>query len=309
MDIYLPIAEISENVFVLLGLGASVGILSGLFGVGGGFLLTPLLILMGIPAPVAVSSSANQVVGASVSGVFAHWRRGTVDVKLGGFLVAGGMVGSSLGVLLFKVLRGLGQIELTISLAYVLLLGTIGSLMFIESLRTILKQRKRPGTAASRVRGQHRHTWAHRLPWKMRFPRSRLYMSAWLPLGLGFMVGVLSAIMGVGGGFVLVPAMIYILGMPTAAVVGTSLLQVIFVTGNVTFLQAVQTHTVDVMLALILLLGGVIGAQIGTRMGATMRGEQLRIILAVLVLAVSLKVLHDLTVPPVDVYSVSPVRP
>jgi len=303
VEVYLPIAGISENVFVLLGLGAAIGVLSGLFGVGGGFLLTPLLILLGIPPPVAVSSSANQVVGASISGVLAHWQRGNVDVKLGGLLIAGGVVGSSAGVALFKLLRSLGQIELTISLAYVLLLGSIGAMMFIESLRTILKRRRRPGGGAA-GRGPHRHTWAHRLPWKMRFPRSKLYMSAYLPLGLGFLVGILSAIMGVGGGFVLVPAMIYILGMPTTVVVGTSLLQVIFVTANVTFLQAVQTQTVDVVLAVILLTGGVIGAQIGTRIGAGLRGEQLRIILATLVLAVSLKVLYDLTIPPIDMYSV-----
>jgi uncharacterized protein len=304
LDVYLPIAGVAENVFVLLGLGAMVGVLSGLFGVGGGFLLTPLLILIGIPAPVAVSSSANQVVGASLSGVFAHWRRGNVDVKLGGLLIAGGLVGSTAGVFLFKVLRGLGQIDLTISLAYVLLLGTIGILMFVESLLTLLKRRKRgPGPG---VRGPHRHTWAHRLPWKMRFPRSKLYMSAYLPLGLGFLVGVLSAIMGVGGGFVLVPAMIYFLGMPTGVVVGTSLLQVIFVTGNVTFQQAVQTQTVDVVLAIVLLAGGVIGAQIGTRIGARLRGEQLRIVLAILVIAVSLKVLFDLTIPPADIYFARP---
>ena len=303
MEVYLPIAGISENVFVLLGLGAAIGVLSGLFGVGGGFLLTPLLILLGIPPPVAVSSSANQVVGASISGVLAHWQRGNVDVKLGGLLIAGGVVGSSAGVALFKLLRSLGQIELTISLSYVLLLGSIGTMMFVESLRAILKRRRRLGGSAA-SRGAHRHTWAHRLPWKMRFPRSKLYMSAYLPLGLGFLVGILSAIMGVGGGFVLVPAMIYILGMPTSVVVGTSLLQVIFVTANVTFLQAVQTQTVDVVLAVILLTGGVVGAQIGTRIGAGLRGEQLRIILATLVLAVSLKVLYDLTIPPIDMYSV-----
>jgi uncharacterized membrane protein YfcA len=304
VEVYLPIAGISENVFVLLGLGAAIGVLSGLFGVGGGFLLTPLLILLGIPPPVAVSSSANQVVGASISGVLAHWRRGNVDVKLGGLLIVGGVVGSSAGVALFKLLRSLGQVELTISLAYVLLLGSIGALMFVESLRAILKRRRRTGPGGASGRGPHRHTWAHRLPWKMRFPRSKLYMSAYLPLGLGFLVGILSAIMGVGGGFVLIPAMIYLLGMPTSVVVGTSLLQVIFVTANVTFLQAVQTQTVDVVLAVILLAGGVIGAQIGTRIGAGLRGEQLRIILATLVLAVSLKVLYDLTIPPIDVYSV-----
>ena len=306
MDVYLPIAGVSENVFLLLGVGGVVGVLSGIFGVGGGFLITPLLILMGIPAPVAVSSAANQVVGASVSGVLAHWKRGNVDFKIGALLILGGFAGSSLGVALFKLLRGLGQIELTISLAYVILLGTVGALMFAESLRTILKQRRKAGP---RVAARHRHTWAHRLPWKMRFPRSKLYMSAWLPLGLGFLIGILSAIMGVGGGFILVPAMIYVLGMPTSVVVGTSLFQVIFVTGNVTFLQAVQTQTVDAMLAVILLVGGVIGAQVGTRLGAQLRAEQLRIILALLVLAVSAQVLYGLTIPPEDIYSAATWRP
>lgn len=307
MEVYLPIAGVAENVFLLLGVGAIVGVLSGIFGVGGGFLITPLLILMGIPAPVAVSSAANQVVGASVSGVLAHWKRGNVDFKIGGLLIFGGFVGSSLGVVLFKILRGLGQIDLTISLAYVILLGTVGGLMFAESLRTILKQRRRAG--GPRLAARHRHTWAHRLPWKMRFPRSKLYMSAWLPLGLGFLIGILSAIMGVGGGFILVPAMIYVLGMPTSVVVGTSLFQVIFVTGNVTFLQAVQTQTVDVMLAVILLFGGVIGAQVGTRIGAQLRAEQLRIILALLVLAVSAQVLYGLSIPPEDIYSAATWRP
>jgi len=307
VEVYLPIAGVAENVFLLLGVGAIVGVLSGIFGVGGGFLITPLLILMGIPAPVAVSSAANQVVGASVSGVLAHWKRGNVDFKIGALLIFGGFVGSSLGVVLFKILRGLGQIDLTISLAYVILLGTVGGLMFAESLRTILKQRRRSG--GPRLAARHRHTWAHRLPWKMRFPRSKLYMSAWLPLGLGFLIGILSAIMGVGGGFILVPAMIYVLGMPTSVVVGTSLFQVIFVTGNVTFLQAVQTQTVDAMLAVILLVGGVIGAQVGTRLGAQLRAEQLRIILALLVLAVSAQVLYGLTIPPEDIYSAATWRP
>ena len=302
MDVYLPIAGISENVFVLLGLGGVVGLLSGLFGVGGGFLLTPLLILMGIPAPVAVSSSANQVVGASLSGVLAHWQRRTVDVKMGAFLIAGGLVGSTLGVGLFKLLRSLGQIDLAISLAYVILLGTIGAMMFVESLGTLLRARRRGG---ARVPAAHRHLWVHGLPWKMRFPKSKLYMSAYLPLGLGVLVGILSAIMGVGGGFVLVPAMIYVLGMPTRVVVGTSLLQVIFVTANVTFLQAITTHTVDALLAVLLLVGGVIGAQVGTRIGEHLRGEQMRIILAALVLAVSLKVGYELTITPIDTYSVT----
>jgi uncharacterized membrane protein YfcA len=303
MDVYLPIAGISENIFILLGLGGLVGLLSGLFGVGGGFLLTPMLIIIGIPPPVAVASSANQVAGASLSGVLAHWRRGTVDFKMGLFLVAGGLTGSSAGVALFALLQGLGQIELIISLCYVVLLGTIGALMFVESLRTILKQRRSGATAEAR--GSRRHTWMHGLAFKTRFRKSRLYISAIMPLGVGFVVGVLSAIMGVGGGFVMVPAMIYILGMPTAVVIGTSLFQIIFVTANVTFLQAVGTQSVDAVLALLLLVGGVIGAQLGTRLGARLRGEQIRIILAIMVLAMGLKVFIDLTATPTDVYVIS----
>ncbi|HSR71660.1 MAG TPA: sulfite exporter TauE/SafE family protein [Kiloniellales bacterium] len=300
MDVYLPIAGISENVFVLFGLGGAVGLLSGLFGVGGGFLLTPLLILLGIPPPVAVSSSANQVVGASLSGVLAHWRRGNVDFRMGLLLIIGGLAGSSVGVGIFALLRSLGQIELAISIAYVVLLGTVGALMFVESLRAILRGRRSAG--AVRRTGRLRHTWIHGLPHKLRFPRSRLYMSAYVPLGLGALVGILSAIMGMGGGFLLIPAMIYVIRMPAATVVGTSLFQVIFVTANVTFLQAVGTRTVDVMLALLLLAGGVIGAQLGSRMGTALRAEHMRIVLALLVIAVSLKVLHDLTLPPIDTY-------
>jgi uncharacterized membrane protein YfcA len=302
MDVYLPIAGISENIFVLLGLGGLVGLLSGLFGVGGGFMLTPLLIFIGIPAPVAVASSANQVTGASLSGVLAHWSRGTVDFKMGLFLVFGGLAGSTAGVGLFALLQSLGQIELIISLCYVLLLGGVGALMFVESLQAILKQRR--SGAKAEVRGAHRHTWVHGLAFKTRFRKSRLYISALLPLAVGFVIGVLSAIMGVGGGFVMVPAMIYILGMPTAVVIGTSLFQIIFVTANVTFLQAIGTQSVDALLALLLLVGGVVGAQLGTRLGARLRGEQVRIFLAMLVLAMGVKVLIDLTVTPDDVYAI-----
>lgn len=301
MDVYLPIAEVSENVFVLLGLGFVVGLLSGLFGVGGGFLITPLLIFLGVPPPVAVSSSANQVVGASVSGVLAHWQRGNVDFRMGALLIVGGLAGSSAGAGLFHLLTLLGQIELTVSLCYVILLGTIGSLMFAESLPALMRSRRIGARPAPRLR--YHHGWFHRLPLKLRFPRSRLYMSAYVPIGLGFLTGLLSAVMGVGGGFVLVPAMIYLVGMPTAVVVGTSLVQVIFVTANVTFLHAIGPHTVDAVLSLLLISGGVIGAQLGSRIGARMRGEQLRIILAILVLTVSLKLLYDLSLPPGDTYS------
>jgi len=302
MDIYLPIAEVSLDLFVLLGLGAAIGFLSGVFGVGGGFLLTPMLIFIGVPPAVAVASSANQLVGASLSGVIAHWRRGNVDFKMGSILMAGGLGGSVLGVWVFAWLKRLGQIELTISLCYVVLLGVLGALMAIESARTALRQR-RPGGFRRKL---HQHNWLHGLPLKTRFRRSKLYISALLPIGLGFAVGILSAVLGIGGGFVLVPAMIYTLGMPTAVVPGTSLFQIIFVAANVTFLQAYTNRTVDAVLALVLLVGGVLGAQIGTRFGTRLRGEQLRFLLALLVLGVAAKLAFDLTVRPAHLYVVTP---
>jgi uncharacterized membrane protein YfcA len=294
MDVYLPIAEVSLDVFVLLGIGAAVGFLSGVFGVGGGFLLTPLLIFVGVPAPVAVASSANQLVGASVSGVLAYWRRGHVDFKMGFILLIGGLAGSVLGIYLISLLSRLGQIELVISLCYVVLLGVLGLMMAIESVRAMLRQR-RPGAGRRKL---HRHTWLHGLPLKTRFRKSQLYISALLPISLGFCVGVLSAVMGIGGGFLMVPAMIYTLGMPTAMVPGTSLLQIIFVAANVTMLQALTNHTVDAVLALLLLIGGVIGAQFGTRFGTRLRGEQLRFLLALIVLGVAAQLAHDLTIRP-----------
>jgi uncharacterized protein len=294
MDVYLPIAEVSLDIFVLLGLGAAVGFLSGVFGVGGGFLLTPLLMLIGVPPAVAVASSANQLVGASVSGVLAHWRRGHVDFKMGFTLLLGGLAGSVLGVWLFTLFARLGQIELVISLCYVVLLGVLGVMMGFESVRAMLR-RRRHGTVRRRL---HRHTWMHGLPLKTRFRRSQLYISALLPVGLGFAVGMLSAVMGVGGGFLMVPAMIYTLGMPTSMVPGTSLLQIIFVAANVTLLQAYTNHTVDAVLALLLLVGGVIGAQFGTRFGTRLRGEQLRFLLAILVLAMAANLARDLTLRP-----------
>ncbi len=299
MQIYLPIAEISLNVFLLLGMGGAVGFLSGLFGVGGGFLMTPLLIFTGVPPAVAVATEANQVVAASVSGVLAHWRRGNVDFKMGAVLLVGGVGGSAFGVWLYSLLRGLGQLDLVIALSYVIFLGIIGSLMLIESGRAILRKRN-PGSSARKL---HQHTWLHGLPFKMRFRKSKLYISALLPLLIGFLVGILSAIMGVGGGFMLVPAMIYLLGMPTIMVVGTSLFQIIFVTATVTFLQATHNQTVDVMLALILLTGSVIGAQFGSRFAGRLPGEQLRGLLALMVLAVALKIVFDLVTQPADLFS------
>ena len=298
MQIYLPIAETSINIFVLLGMGGGVGFLSGLFGVGGGFLMTPLLIFVGIPPTVSVATEANQIVASSVSGVLAHWRRGNVDFKMGFMLLIGGVIGSSFGVWLFSVLRTLGQIDLVIQLSYVLFLGTIGGLMFVESTRSMVQSKRQI------KKKKHSHTWMHGLPLKMRFRRSRLYISGILPVGIGVLVGILAAIMGVGGGFVMVPAMIYLLGMPTSVVVGTSLFQIIFVTANATFLQASMNQTVDVVLALILLVGGVIGAQFGARAGGKLKGEQLRVLLALMVLGVCAKMAFDLVSVPSDLFAI-----
>ncbi|SNS60353.1 MULTISPECIES: sulfite exporter TauE/SafE family protein [unclassified Azospirillum] len=300
MQIYLPIAELSVNALLILMLGGGVGFLSGLFGVGGGFLMTPLLIFIGVPPAVAVGTQANQLVGASVSGVLAHWRRNNVDVKLGLVMLSGGSLGTALGVWIFALLQALGHIDLVISLSYVLFLGTVSSLMLWESLGTMLRGR----STATRSK-LHHHTWLHGLPFKMRFPRSRLYISALLPALIGFFCGLLVAIMGIGGGFLLVPAMIYILGMPTALVAGTSLFQIIFTTGIAAFLQAVGNQTVDIMLALLLLVGGVVGAQFGTRVGAKLRGEQARALLALVVLAVAVKLAVDLIVRPEDLFSIT----
>ena len=301
MQIYLPIAEMSVNIFVILGMGGVVGFLSGLFGVGGGFLMTPLLFFIGVPAPVAVATEANQIVASSVSGVVAHWRRGNVDFKMGLILVAGGALGSSIGVWLFTFLRGLGHIDVVIRLAYVAFLSIIGALMLAESVRAMLRRKGR--TPPKR----HHHYWVHGLPFKMRFRRSRLYISVLLPLAIGFLAGILAAIMGVGGGFLMVPAMIYLLGMPTVVVVGTSLFQIIFVTANVTVLQAVNNQTVDVVLAMLLLVSAVFGAQLGARASSKLQGEHLRSLLALAVLSVCAKLAFDLIAVPPDLYSLGGV--
>ncbi len=303
MDIYLPIAEISVNLFLLLGLGGLVGFLSGVFGVGSGFLMTPLLIFSGIPPAVAVGTGAAQILASSSSAVIAHMRRRNVDVKMGLVLTIGGIAGSGLGVALFGWLQKIGQIDLVISLSYVLFLGTVGCLMLIESLRAWFRLRSH----ASR-RKLHHHYWLHGLPFKLRFQRSRLYISALMPLGLGLLVGILAAVMGVGGGFLMVPAMIYLIGMPTAIVIGTSLFQITFVTAITTFLQSANNQTVDVVLALALIVGGVIGAQFGSSLGARLRGEQIRILLAVMVLLVCGKVGYDLFTPPADPFSLGSSR-
>ncbi len=298
MQIYLPIAEVSVNAFLLLGLGGLVGILSGMFGVGGGFLMTPLLFFIGIPPAVAVATEANQIVASSFSGVLAHFRRKSVDLRMGTVLLAGGLVGVGLGIVIFNHLRSLGQVDLLVRLSYVAFLGVIGGLMFVESLNAIRKTRA-GGPPARRKR----HNWIHKLPMKMRFRTSGLYISVIPPLLVGLAVGVLAAIMGVGGGFIMVPAMIYLLGMPTKVVVGTSLFQIIFVTAFTTLLHATTNYTVDIMLALLLLIGGVIGAQIGTSIGTRLKAEQLRILLAMLVLGVCMKLAFDLLVEPSELYS------
>lgn len=304
MQVYLPIAEVSVNVFLVLGLGGLVGILSGMFGVGGGFILTPLLFFIGIPPAVAVATGANQIVASSISGVLAHFRRRTVDLKMGTVLLAGGLLGAALGIGVFNYLKSIGQVDLLVNLCYVVFLGVIGALMFVESLNAIRKSRKAGGKTPF-VRRQR--TWVHALPMKMRFRTSGLYISVIPPLGVGLVVGVLAAIMGVGGGFIMVPAMIYILGMPTKVVVGTSLFQIIFVTAFTTMLHATTNFTVDVVLALLLLIGGVIGAQLGTQIGLRMKAEQLRILLAIMVLAVCGKLALELFLQPRELYSLAAV--
>ena len=300
MYIYLPIAEQPIHSLAILGVGAFLGLIMGLVGVGGGFLLTPIMMFLGIPPPVAVASVANQLVAPSVSGVLSHWKRSNVDFKMGTVLLLGGIAGSSIGVLLFNFLGKIGQLDLVIKSSYVIFLTLIGSLMFAESLRLILRTRK-----GKISRGKlHQHNWLHGLPFKMRFRKSKLYISILLPILIGIIVGILAALMGIGGGFIIVPAMIYLLGMPTSLVVGTSLFQVIFVAANTTILQASQNQTVDIVLATILLLGSVIGVQIGSRYTNILKGEYLRLILSSIIILVSLKLLIDLITVPSDLFSI-----
>lgn len=303
MQIYLPIAEVSVNFFTLLGIGGIVGILSGMFGVGGGFLITPLLFLAGIPSAVAVATSANQIVASSFSGLLAHLRRKTVDIRMGLMLLVGGLIGSAAGVYVFNLLKELGQVDLLVRLCYVFFLGIVGALMLIESLRALRRARGQAGPAKPR----RQRNWVHTWPGKMRFRTSQLYISTIPVILIGLSVGVLAAIMGVGGGFIMVPAMIYILGMPTKVVVGTSLFQIIFVTAFTTLLHAVTSHTVDLMLALVLIVGGVVGAQIGTQIGLRLKAEQLRVLLASLVLLVCGKLALELFIRPDELYAIGGV--
>lgn len=304
MDVYLPIAEISVNAPLLIALGAAVGFISGLFGIGGGFLMTPFLVLMGIPAAVAVASEANHITASSASSVIAYRRRRAVDFRMGGVMAAGGAVGSLLGVEAFRILRLLGQAELVVSLSYLIFLTVIGGLMLSESLTQVLRARRGlPRTKPMRTR---RPGWLYGLPWRMRFPRSRLYISVIPPVLLGMGVGVLSAIMGIGGGFILVPAMIYLLRMPAGVVVGTSLFQIVITTAVTGVLQAGRNQTVDIVLATLLLVGGVIGAQFGARLSMRFRPETLRGVLGLIVLLVGLQMGLTLVVPPDDLFQLAP---
>ena len=302
MYLYLPIAEVSVNLFVIFGMGGLVGILSGMFGVGGGFLMTPLLIFYGIPPIVAVATEANQIVASSISGAFAHWRRKAVDFKMGTILLFGGIIGSFIGIELFIFLKDLGQIDLIISLSYVILLGAIGTLIFIEGMRSMIAHRNEK---VIQVKKRKDRTWVHSLPLRVRFKKSGLYISIIPPIVIGIAVGIMASIMGVGGGFIMVPAMIYLLRMPTNVVIGTSLYQIIFVTSLVTVLHAYENQTVDVMLAMILMSGGVVGAQIGAALGHKLKAEQLRFLLGILILAVCAKMLIELAVEPKDIYVIT----
>jgi len=302
MSIYLPIAEMNVNVLLIILLGIMVGGLTGLFGVGGGFLMTPLLIFLGIPPTVAVGTEAPHVLASSLSGAIAHWRRKNVDIKMGIFLLAGGIAGSIVGVNLFKILREFGQIDVIIQFLFLIFLGLIGFSMLFESAKTTIKKYRTTSLIRTKL---HQHSWIHGLPFKMRFHRSKLYISTIPPVIIGFFVGILSAMMGVGGGFIMIPAMVYILGMSTNVVVGTSLFQIIFVTANSTFFQSYLNQTVDIVLASLMILGGVIGAQVGARLGSTFKAEYLRGVLAILVLAVCIKIFLDLTLTPDDLFSLS----
>ena len=301
MTIYLPIAELSVNIFIILGMGAAVGFLSGMFGVGGGFLITPLLIFYNIPPVVAVATGANQVVASSISGAITHFRRGTLDVKLGTVLLIGGISGATLGIWIFSLLRSIGQLDLMISLLYVVFLGAVGGLMLMESLNAM---RRAARNEAPMPRKPGHHNWVHRLPLKMRFKKSKIYLSVIPVIALGFAIGVLTSVMGVGGGFIMVPAMIYLLRIPTNVVVGTSLFQIIFVTAYATIVQAATNYSVDIVLAFVLMVAGVVGAQYGVRVGQRLRGEQLRALLGLLVLAVGIRLAIALVVKPADIYSI-----
>ncbi|GLQ08290.1 UPF0721 transmembrane protein [Devosia yakushimensis] len=303
MPIYLPIAELSVDLFFLLGIGAAIGFISGLFGVGGGFLLTPMLLFAGVPAPVAVASVTAQVVASSTSGALSYFRRGAMDIKMGGYLVFGGLFGSALGVWIFGRLSAMGQLELFLSLGYLLLLGSIGSLMFVEAARALLNRNKERPAVRRRLPGQA--PWVQRLPWRTRFRKSQLYISVVPVIGIGFVIGIIGALLGIGGGFVLVPALVYILRVPGKVVVGTSLLHLLAVMAVTCFLHALQTQSVDGLLAFCLMIGSVAGAQFGASAGQHLPGEQLRGLLALLILAIAIRFGLGLVISPTDPFSLT----
>ncbi|HWJ89006.1 MAG TPA: sulfite exporter TauE/SafE family protein [Pelagibacterium sp.] len=302
MLIYLPIAEMSVNLFFLVGIGAAIGFLSGLFGVGGGFLLTPLLIFSGVPAPVAVASVTGQVVAASTSGSLSYWRRGGIDLTLALFLVIGGVAGAVVGVWIFDLLRTFGQLDLAISFGYLIFLGAIGTLMLIEAVRSLLRSRE-GGPPQRRQSGQH--SWVHGLPLRVRFKRSKLYISIIPVVGIGFFIGIVGSLLGIGGGFILVPALVYLLRIPGSVVVGTSLLHVLAVMAATCVLHAVQSQSVDIILAFCLMVGSVAGAQFGASAGQYLRGDQLRALLALIVLGVAIRFALSLFLSPTDPFSMA----
>ncbi|MEA4991868.1 hypothetical protein SDC9_31955 [bioreactor metagenome] len=295
---YLPIAGNSVNMAAILGLGGTVGLLSGIFGVGGGFFMTPLLIMLGIPPTVAAASDSNQIIGASTSGTLAHFRLGNVDFKMGFLLLAGGVAGGCVGVRVIKLLRAMGNADFLINITYVLMLGLVGGYMFYESLQSMRAPNAVTRTQTAKRAESPYQRGLHNLPWQMDFARSGVRLSVLMPLGLGTLVGILAAIMGVGGGFIMVPVMVYLLRMPMHVVVGTSLFQILFTCVNVTVMQSIENHTVDFILALLLLIGSSFGAQIGTRIGKKLQADQLKILLATLVLVVMGKILYDLLARP-----------
>jgi hypothetical protein len=305
VQIYLPIADLPVNIFVVLAIGLAVGFISGMFGIGGGFLMTPLLIFLGIQPAVAVASVTGHIAASSMSGAISYWRRNAVDLALVFMLLAGGLVGTVFGVWLFTLLRSIGQLDLTIGLSYVLLLGIVGALMVTESVRAIIRARqgkpvelRRPGS----------HTWFHGLPFKVRFKRSRIYVSAVPVWAIGFIIGFVGAVMGIGGGFLLVPMLIYLLRVPTGTVIGTSMVLTLVTMASATVLHAITNHLVDALLALILMVGGVTGAQFGARAGSRMSGERLRLLLGLLVLAVGIRFAFNLILAPEELYSIRPLE-
>ncbi|MEO0411567.1 MAG: sulfite exporter TauE/SafE family protein [Pseudomonadota bacterium] len=305
MQFYLPIAEMSVNILVIVGLGGLVGILSGMFGVGGGFLLTPLLIFYGVPPAVAVASQANQIAGSSIAGAIGHAKQGGLDTKMAAIMTLGGILGAALGTLLFSVLQAIGQLDVTIAISYVIFLGSVGTFMLAEGVSAMRSAARRK---RKRKRKPARKRLMRRLPLQVYFPKSKLVITALAPLGVGALVGVLVAVLGVGGGFIMVPAMIYLLGMPTQVVVGTSLMQIIFVTAAVTIMHAVTTQSVDALLALLLLVGAVVGTRVGIQIGRRLKAEQLRVLLAIVVLGVGIKLAIDLVRTPSVPYTVETIR-